>query len=107
MSPKRKKDKELREVYDLAMQAKTQEQADECLDKVVAAEKVEGRRSLAEKIARRNIGYWTGYFDEQTARRVWRLYKTQHPVFGKKWPTPDEALKIGLELGEKTRKRSR
>lgn len=36
----------------------------------------------SEHILAQNIGYFAGYFDMETAKRVWKLFKTTHPVFG-------------------------
>ena len=57
---------------------------------------------LAKKIAKKNIGYWAGYYDEETTKRIWKLYRTEHPVFGKRWPKPDEAFRLGLKWGKKS-----
>lgn len=38
----------------------------------------------AEQIAKINIGYWTGYTDNNTAKRMMKLFKTTHPIFGDK-----------------------
>jgi len=50
----------------------------------------------AEGIARINLGYYAGYYDEETMERVNRLFKTQHPIFGKTVPTATEALQAGM-----------
>lgn len=46
-----------------------------------------------------NLGYWTGYYDSETAERVFRLFKCGHPVFGTSQPTAEEAFKAGVERG--------
>ena len=90
------------EVYDRIMNVATQAEADEQLEKLVQLIVEEGKsRRLAKKIAKKNIGYYAGYSDEQTARRVWRLYRTEHPIFKKRWPKPTEAFRLGVKWGKK------
>ncbi len=52
-------------------------------------------------IARQNIGYFAGYYEIATRRRVNRLFKTTHPVFGDTEPTAEEAFKAGMEWAKK------
>lgn len=37
----------------------------------------------AEQIAKKNIGYFAGYYDEKTRIRVESLFDCEHPIFGK------------------------
>ena len=39
-------------------------------------------REEAEHIERNNIGYWAGYYDEDTRLRVERVFGIIHPIFG-------------------------
>lgn len=39
-------------------------------------------REEAREIQLKNIGYWTGYTDHETALRVLKLFETEHPIFG-------------------------
>ena len=58
----------------------------------------------AGRIHRENLGYWAGYYDNDTRERVERLFGCAHPVFGaiaeKGAPTPEEAFAIGVKAGE-------
>ena len=36
----------------------------------------------AEKLARYNLGYYAGYYDQETQKRVERLFNAKHPIFG-------------------------
>lgn len=62
-------------------------------------------RKKAERIERTNLGYWAGYYDEETRRRVEKLFKCKHPVFGSIEkngpPTALEAFEMGKKMGEK------
>lgn len=44
-----------------------------------------------------NIGYCTGYYDNDFADQVLELFETEHPIFGRGHPTAEEALKMGME----------
>lgn len=39
-------------------------------------------RHTAEEICKINLGYWAGYYNDETRKRVERLFTTSHPVFG-------------------------
>lgn len=61
-------------------------------------------RAHAEEIERSNIGYYAGYFDEATRRRVRELFTASHPIFGDDFaPSAVKALAAGIALGEKSR----
>jgi len=61
-------------------------------------------RDEVEAIERANLGYYAGYYDTETRRRVERLFKCVHPIFGSIAengpPTPEEAFKAGLKAGK-------
>lgn len=42
-----------------------------------------------------NIGYIAGYYDVKTFKNVMDWLNTSHPIFGKNYPTPEEAFKKG------------
>jgi hypothetical protein len=83
----------------------TQEEADRCLKEYVDELMAETgkKRRAAKKIAKTNIGYYAGYYDDETIRRIWRLYRTRHPVFGRSFPTPVEAFNLGRKWAKKKR----
>lgn len=62
----------------------------------------------AESIAKGNIAYFAGYFDNATRERVEELYSCAHPLFGaikdKEPPGPLEAFNMGLKMGEELKK---
>lgn len=53
----------------------------------------------ARAALRHDIGYFAGYYDSATADRVYEMYDTEHPVFGKTHPTPAVAFRMGFEMG--------
>jgi hypothetical protein len=51
-------------------------------------------------LARQNLGYMAGYYDRDVACKVYDAFETEHPIFGKSFPTPEEAFDKGKEWGE-------
>lgn len=53
----------------------------------------------AEQIVNANLGYFAGYYSDETRRRVERLFNCSHPVFGSikdnGTPTGEEAFECG------------
>lgn len=63
-----------------------------------------GRTAI--QIAKINIGYFSGYYDSETNKRVQELFNTAHPIFGRTEPTPEKALVAGKRFAEgKTKER--
>lgn len=76
------------ECLEPAMKITTQEEANQYLEdytkfiqKWVDIEPNQ-KELTAKQIALQNIGYWTGYYDRETANRVMKLFNTVHPIFG-------------------------
>lgn len=70
-------------------------------------------REEAEKNLRSNLGYFAGYYSNETRERIERLFKCEHPFFGSIAkngpPTAEHAFELGKKMGEmltKTRKDS-
>jgi hypothetical protein len=69
-------------------------------------EKVLGyTRDAARTMVLRNIGYYTGYLDHETADKVMGMFETEHPVWGKSHPSQDEILRLGIEHGQRLREK--
>lgn len=68
-------------------------------------------REQAEAIERENLGYWAGYYDDETRARVEHLFATAHPIFGKiaekGQPTPEEAFAAGVRFAEEAKARAK
>lgn len=45
-----------------------------------------------------NVGYFAGYYDRETADRIYDAFETAHPIFGRTHPSPDEAFKLGTSM---------
>jgi glutamate synthase domain-containing protein 3 len=52
-----------------------------------------------------NIGYVTGYFDHATADKVFEIFETEHPIFGKTHPSAEDAYRMGMEHYEALKKK--
>lgn len=92
--------------YNPAMKIKTQADANRYFEACVEHNmRVTGNdRKKAEEIERQHIGYWTGYYSHYIRDRVFGLFKTEHPIFGRTNPTPNEAFGRGQDFGKKLRK---
>jgi len=55
----------------------------------------------AEEICKTNLGYYAGYYSDETRVRVEKLFMCSHPVFGSikdnGSPTAEEAFNMGVE----------
>ena len=60
-------------------------------------------REEAEKMERENLGYFAGYYNRDTMRRVNRLFKTRHPMITPEM-TEEEIFAIGKEVGRRLRR---
>lgn len=89
---------------------------DECLriieleDPLLATEFIDDYGTFLERVdpdcedgrhvAMQNLGYFAGYYDQETASKVYEFFGVEHPFFGKKFPTPEEAFEMGKKWGE-------
>jgi len=92
----------IRDKYGPAMEIKDQAAADAYFERCVRHSMSHGRtRAEAEKVERENLGYYAGYYDDETRVRVEALFACAHPVFGKAaehTPTAEEALCAGVRM---------
>jgi len=62
-------------------------------------------RQESERITRSSLGYYAGYYSEETRRRVEKLFSCSHPIFGSiaevGSPTPEEAFQTGIDAASK------
>ncbi len=100
------KTKTIGEKYDPAMKIVDQKKADAYFEELVQHCIGFGKtRAEAEQIEHANLGYYAGYFDNETRERVEKLFKCAHPIFGKiaekGAPSPKKAFEMGMKMGEK------
>jgi hypothetical protein len=95
------------EMVKLALQFGTKEKAREIVEVQVKemVDTLHYDEAEARRVTLVNIGYYSGYLDHETADKIMDLFETEHPVFGREHPTPQEAFRLGRELGEKMRRR--
>ena len=57
--------------------------------------------TTAESVAKANLGYYAGYYDDETRARIEKLFSCTHPVFGSieknGVPTSEEAFQTGFQ----------
>ncbi len=92
------------ETYRPAMEIKGKGEAGEYFQALVERQMQHFGRSQsdAEQLERSNLGYFAGYYDNETRLRVELLFACSHPFFGKAKdgiPTSEEAIEIGCRLG--------
>ena len=62
-------------------------------------------REEAERIERVNLGYYAGYYSNETRARIERLFLCAHPVFGAiaavDPPTAEEASREGVKTAQR------
>lgn len=91
--------------YGPAMEMTDEAEAQEYLGKLIMENMANSKNSYekADRVERENLGYYAGYYNEETRRRVEKLFGCAHPVFGSIElngpPTAEEAFKMGLRKG--------
>lgn len=95
------------EKYDPAMQIATEAEAEAYFARLVEHQvRCAGiDRSEAKRIERSNLGYWAGYYPNETRARVEKLFRCAHPFFGaiaeRGAPTYAQAVQIGMALADR------
>jgi len=103
MKPTFSKDATIGDLYRPAMAITGQAEADDYFAALVEFGMSHGQtRERAEEIQRANLGYFAGYYNNETRIRVERLFNCAHPIFGaiaeKAAPTPEEAVAAGMRM---------
>jgi len=78
------------------------------VDNCVKITKGKKTRNECISIQKSNLGYFAGYFTDDTRERVERLFDCEHPFFGKITEnkiTDVEAFAMGLKMGKESRKK--
>jgi hypothetical protein len=60
----------------------------------------EHSRQEAEEIERSNLAYFAGYYDSETRRRVEKLFKAVHPIFGSIEKHGEVTPEVAFEMGK-------
>ncbi len=48
-----------------------------------------------------NVGYFSGYYSNEKADEIMRVFKTAHPIFGTRHPSAEECMKMGVKWAKK------
>lgn len=90
--------------YGPAMEITDRVQADAYFEKLLRHSMRFGKtRGEAVQLEKINLGYYAGYYSQETRARVEKLFKCAHPIFGaiaNGSPTPEEAFEMGRRSGE-------
>jgi hypothetical protein len=88
------------QLYGPAMEVQTEDEAQEYFAVLVRRNaRITGNSDQeATRIERINVGYFAGYYDRDTADRVYRLYGFGHPIFGTTRPTFEQGINAGRAL---------
>ena len=55
----------------------------------------------AEQCAKRNFGYFAGYYGDDVRKKVYKYFKAVHPVFSNNYNVSNkEAFYVGIQRGE-------
>lgn len=73
------------EVYGPVIEITTEEDARAYLEELITErmQLFNETRDRAAYIVHLNLGYYSGYFSEETRQRIQKLFDVSHPVFGK------------------------
>ena len=92
------------EAYKPAMAITDANEAQEYFEKLVAHSMLHGNsRKEAEEIEKSNLGYFAGYYSNETRKRVEQLFSCAHPIFGtiaNGTPTPEQAFELGKKFAK-------
>jgi len=99
--------KSLKEIMERVANGMDKEEANETLKlHVEECVALGDDKEEATKLFRLNIGYFAGYYDHAVADKAYELFDTEHPIFGKEHPSPEEIFRRGFQHGRRMRERS-
>lgn len=90
------------EIIEVGLKAGTREKAQELVEaevKRLCMAEPGLDRALAKKTLLSNIGYMAGYENPDTAQRIYEIFDTEHPFFGRRQPSAEEAMATGMLHG--------
>ena len=98
----------LQQIMQRVADGMTKEEADTLLTEQVKEIVALGRsQEEATRLVLENIGYYAGYYSHEIADRAYDLFDTEHPIWGREHPSPEEIFRLGLEHGRRSRERSK
>ena len=92
------------EQFKSALKCKTPQDAEMWIEKEVEHFVTYHGKSPEEAVAhiKSNLGYMAGYYSDEVAKTIHRLFNAVHPIFGTstyhKDVSPEEALELGKQI---------
>jgi hypothetical protein len=108
-NPENKSDLTYGETLGPAMEIKDQAEADQYFKDYLEWEvkQLGGDVEKAMEICKSNLGYYAGYYSNETRERVEKLFLCSHPIFGSikanGVPTAKEAFEMGVAMSKKSK----
>lgn len=103
-NPKNKAELTYDEIGYLAMKIKDKDVAKKYLNEYSnwIMDKSENQISHEEsmEIAKSNLGYWSGYYSHDERLNFQNIFELEHPIFGSKTPTAEEAFEMGVNFAK-------
>ena len=100
------------ELFDFALKLAKEEdktESQEFFREYVKQISIKNNYSLEKstEIAKLNLGYFAGYYNQDVCDLIYKTYNCSHPIFGNKpfEVSPEEAYKKGLERGKSLMKK--
>lgn len=101
-NPKNKTELTYGEIGHPAMEITDKEVAKKYLDDysewILATSKDQISKDKATEIAKSNLGYFSGYYSNEERLRFQNIFDVEHPIFGSKTPTAEEAFQMGVNF---------
>jgi hypothetical protein len=101
-NPENKKELTYKEIGDPAMKIKDKDEASQYVNDYIEwiLTNFQKSREEATEIAKSNLGYWSGYYSHDERLDFQEIFGIEHPIFGSKTPTAEEAFRMGVELSK-------
>ena len=99
-----KADLTIGEIGDTAMKIQDKEEALEYLTDYSRWIMEKSEKELTEDeaidIAASNLGYYSGYYSHEERMVFQEIFGIEHPIFGSKTPTAEEAFQMGVNFSK-------
>jgi hypothetical protein len=105
-NPENKDEVTYGEIFDLALEIKNKDEAKKYINDYAAYIVVKEKISYDDALqrAKDNLGYYAGYYGWKTRVKIKELFDAEHPLFGHKQVTSEEAMYIGINQALNSKK---
>jgi hypothetical protein len=92
-----------RETLGPAMELQTEEEAQQYLEDLTQylMKATHKTYAAAKELCLHNLGYYAGYYSDETRERVERIFHTRHPIFGAYQDTGIITPEVAFEKGRR------